>query len=533
MGVLSCYNANMKELQYKPKGFWRLDDTAPFQDYSGYNNNATLSGTESHGISLSSEAVYSQKLTSTVIATFPSSVYKAGKENDSFSLSATVHMYNSGGDHQILGSAGKNDGLTINGSVVSFSTKYVNQGYAKCSYDLGAHMRVDIVGIHTSRKNSLYVNGRLVAEIEITPAQQNDTFDSGTNLSSGTGPAGSKLFINNVAVFDSALTENQVREIHEWNSRTAFGDVAKMYGGDSVLVSSLVRPTFIDESFNGNWDSGVFSGASIDGDSVVAEIVGGFTSSSSWETSIPLGDGENLVSLDSGVVFYSGTNVVVEASLDGTSWTTVESGKPLPLIATGQIPSNAVLLVRASFVGGQVFASLNSLRVIIYRTNTVNTNGSTITYTQPLVVRDEYQPRDLRDDWGVTLYGGSLSVTPPAASRTVEVWLKPEGAINVTVPAGTVYSNGGAQTALEDGQWQLRTYVLSADTSAPIVISGDGVVGMVSFYPTALSATDVANVYASYTGIRKFVTSENNSIGVTEPATVVDIYTHDWQIVAS
>src|SRR6478609_9273689 len=91
LGVLSCYNANMKALEYKPKGFWRLDDTAPFQDYSGYNNSGTLAGTETHGIALSTDAVYSQRFNRNVVATLPSPIYRAGTENQPFSMSATVY----------------------------------------------------------------------------------------------------------------------------------------------------------------------------------------------------------------------------------------------------------------------------------------------------------------------------------------------------------------------------------------------------------------------------------------------------------
>src|SRR6478609_10255332 len=95
----------MRALAYKPKAYWRLDDPAPFNDYSGYNRTGTLTGTESHGISLGNNAVYSQRFHRDAIATLPSPIYQTGYESNAFSVSALVEPidYANGADRTAQG----------------------------------------------------------------------------------------------------------------------------------------------------------------------------------------------------------------------------------------------------------------------------------------------------------------------------------------------------------------------------------------------------------------------------------------------
>lgn len=74
----------------KPLGLWQLDDSTPFQDYSGYGRTATLAGTEIKHPSLVNGALYGVVVDRTNKASFDCPVFVAGKENDSFTLEAWV-----------------------------------------------------------------------------------------------------------------------------------------------------------------------------------------------------------------------------------------------------------------------------------------------------------------------------------------------------------------------------------------------------------------------------------------------------------
>jgi hypothetical protein len=330
--------------------------------------------------------------------------------------STASYMQASVGPVQILSNQYRYDGLSIDGTKISFSTRYKNTGEAKATYDMQVAQKVDIVGVHTDAKNSLYVNGVLVAEVDITPAQQADTYDApDANLYSGRGMSSQTLLVNNLATFSRALQTEEVAALWRSNNRRPEGSIPKMYGGEDVLVSTAVRPLFLDTGWytDEDWNAASLTGVAVEDGQLNATMSGGLTKQGYWIDSVDLYTGETPVAVNSVNLWWNGINETVEASIDGTTWAAVVKGQNLSIIPTGFDPTNKALYIRVSFPAGKTEAYVDSLEVNGYSSSTAMSNNRLLTYTNPAVVFDEQTPALLRDDWGVRLSGtGSIRVSP-------------------------------------------------------------------------------------------------------------------------
>ena len=136
---------------HRPMGLWMLDDSTPFQDYSGRGRSGIQTGTASSSIPVVSGALFSTTFSNTKLGTFNPGVFLQGKETKSFSLAAWVLPIpkTTTGVQAILSHTGVYDGLTINGKTIAFVTKYSNGTESRCEYILPHYAKVFIVGVHT------------------------------------------------------------------------------------------------------------------------------------------------------------------------------------------------------------------------------------------------------------------------------------------------------------------------------------------------------------------------------------------------
>lgn len=536
----------MENLRYKPAALFRLDDDTPFVDYSGYSRSGTRTGTENKAIALVPSAAYSQVLSSSNVCTFATPVYNPGKEEDEWSIAAVFYPlsnWTTAGSIGVVSNLNKTDGLSVNGTIVSFSTSYTGNGDATCSYDVEFYQRIDAVGVHTKTKNSLYINGVLVAEVDVTTAQQASTYNiTNNNLYSGYTTSDKFIAVNNVAVYPKALLNEDVIRLYAINNRRVEGEVPKQYGGEVLYVSSDVRPQFIDTGWftNDDWDAAQKTNVSAEAGRLVPDMFDGLTLKGVWQDSVNLYDGETPTALNSVNLMWSGMNVTIEASIDGTTWITAQRGVNLSIIPTGFDPTNKALYIKVTFTEGVAEAWLDNLQVNGYLTNVVTPpSGRSITYTNPIVTYDEYPAMALRENWGVNLIAGTLAFGADTSgevynARTIEVWLKKNTASAPTLSFSptTTYVNGISGGTSDKGEWAIYHYVLSSNAST-FSFTGTVTIGRVAIYDTALSAGTIASIVSSYTGIPTTRVDDTSIIAVSEPSTSAVIYAHDWEIVSS
>lgn len=531
-----------------PLGLWMLDDTTPFQDYSGRDAvGAVKAGSAAplKGASLVNNALYSAVFSNANQAEFTTPVFVQGKEREPFALEAWLYPARpdatAAADQKVLSHASAYDGLTINGNIVSFSTQYLTTGTCKVSYDIQHRRAVHVVGTHNANKNELYVNGELVASLELTDEQKEDSYvATDGKLYTGQTTSTHRVLLNAVAVYRQLGPDDILDNFNK--GRIVFGqdNVVSGYGGEALDLTGSNEYMYEEWVERGDFMDGVLTNVAVDNFRLTPAFVAGASIAGSWRTVLPL-DASGFTSIYGAVLDWSGENLAVDVSFDGITWTPVVKGELITLIPNGFNPATGGdLEVRASFAGGRTDDAeyLESISVTGYVDNVITKSATrTMTVSHPSIVMENREPVEYDDRNGIYLDGGTLTIaattdTDAPAVRTVEVWVKPiAGTLTKSFSGGTTYLNGLADaTAPRVGEWSLQHFALAADVTTSITLSGDVIIGQVSLYDTALSAADVLDIYRGYVGYVVYRESDSAAIAIAEPASPVKSYDYDWAI---
>jgi hypothetical protein len=523
---------------------WMLDSNIPYDENtgSGYVGTTKTAANGSHATALVSGAAFSTIFTSSLVGKFSTPLFKKGMESRTFVLEAVMLPIpgSTTGPQQILSHDGIFDGLTINGKVVSFSTIYTTAGSAVCSYDLGIYRRAMVHGIHTYNQNQLWVDGVMVASVDLTDAQMDDTYSASDGfLYTGYTTSTQKLAVNGIGIYPSldgsSITQNYLASIDVCTQIES----ARQYDGTPFGMNASQGSVFFDRIWaeKSDFQEGLKNNIEYDAERIVPTYVSGLSVTGTWTVGVPL-DAAQDVSIYGVMIEWSGISVTVDYSLDGTTWSSATSGALISAITSGYDPTGKDLQVRVTLGSGLAEdpAELDSLHVLGLRDNNFdNPSTRTITVGYPAVLRGDYEPIMYRDDNGVNLHSQTLTIgtdatTDPQIARTVEIWMKVLSGTPTLSFTGTKYRNGAADSTMPVGEWSLYHVVASADITTALTINGDAVVGQVVIYPTALTAAQVATVYQSYTGHPKTRFNDTGTITLSEPAVPTSIYAHDWSI---
>lgn len=535
----------LEAVRDKPVALFAMDDTAPFQDYSGYNASGTMSaGTAGNSVALTSGTSYSSVFSSVTTAKFPSTVFKQGAEDKPFTLEAWVYLQDKGAnaDVRILSNVGAYDGLTINGTKVSFSTSYATTGSAKATYDIQVNRRIHVVGIHTANKNMLYVDSILVSEVEITDAQKTDTFITTDGfLYCGGSSGGDSIAVNGLAFYGNSLTGDAVvRHFTAGNKHLDKAAVPNTFGGIRIPLSQSVADVFLRQTWftEFDWNSGYKTDVVVEDSRLKPRLSGGVSLAGTWLDVFPM-SATSATSVNGVNMMWDGEGAIVEASLNGTSWETVVRGQNLALIPPGFNPTNQDLQIRVRFTGGVTDdpAYIDSLTVVGYKTGVIpSVANRTISTTG--FIQNDYDPAELRDDWGVvlpntkTLTIGADSSPDAVLPKTIEFWAK--GVFTSNITGATIYTNGTTGVAVAAGEWQHRVYTLPSGFTGDLVLTSTSAqFGQVALYSVTKTAAEVKEMYDAYVGIPKALAPDASVITITEPAEAALLYDYDWSISAS
>lgn len=536
----------MQYLRFRPSRLWTLDTASPYADRSGYATNATLTGSQVKGISLSRYAAYSHVVNSTNYITFPQTAYIVGKENQSFSLAASIYLPDTGtfSAQQILSNNGRTDGLAINGDLLTFSTDYATADSAVCSYHIPVNKKLDVFGVHTPTKNFLVVDGVQVDEVDITEEQQADSYAT-TNGNLYAGKLSSQnLLINTVGIYPMALQQEEINIIYADNNSTSDIDPYAAYVGEVIDLSTPSRPTIFHSEWNSeeDWNSGIGSSVFVDGDVLRPQMVGALTTGGTWQDSINLYDGDTVPDLQAVNLNWTGINVLVEVSPDGTSWETAVKNAGVSFIYDTVDLTDVSMSIRVTFTAGADEAYIENLEVKAYDTETIQQPSNrviTIGDSETGATFDSQVPAQLCDDWGTLVNDGSITIGQdliselPMDVKTVEIWSRrisssvPTPSANLTTGT-TVYTNGIAGSTTRRGEWYIQHYTKSTPITGDLVLTGAVHVGQIVLYDSQLTATQVSNVVANYLGRGIGNRSSGGSIGMAEHNPPANIYAHDW-----
>lgn len=524
-----------------PVALWMLDDDTPFFEYSGSGHTAIASGTTptpTKSVPLVAGAAYSSVFKNGTHGRFDNNLFKTGREEQPFAIEAWILPIpkTTTGDQKILSHGGsRNDGLTVNGKVVRFGTSYVSTGDAFCDFDLEEYRAAHVVGVHTPTTNQLWVNGEQVASVQITDDQQADTYDTTSDyLYSGATTSDQEIAMNGVAMYPSLSGEQIMLNYKAGIATLGQNSVFTQYGGSPIYLNAGDGSVFFEEVWTdkADFERGLKDNVEYAPDQIEPVYEDGLSTVGSWTTAVPL-DVQGDTSIYGVMVAYTAHNATVEVSLDGVAWSPTNSGELVSIIPNGFDPTGSDLQIRVSFAAGVTEAYLESLRAVGFRDNEVNTDmNRTVTVSHPAVLRGNYEPILYRDDNGVSLNNGTLTISPdtstdPQEAWALEMWVKILSGVIATNFTGTSYRNGEAYTAPPVGEWTLIHINNGAAFAGDITISGDLIVGQVALYPQDI---DAGSVYKSYTGgqVQRFVDSQVT--GLSEGVEPTKIYAHDWSI---
>lgn len=530
----------MEFLRYKPCGLWLAEATTTLPDLSGLGNDTTALA--SGGMPLTSYTSSSLRVGNNNVVEFPSLVYRAGRERDSFTIVLSLFAQNLAGKIQALGNLNQYDGIYVDNGSLAFSTMYTNTGEAKCSYDIPYNQKLDVVAIHSPQKNTLYVNGVLVDETDITDIQRADTFASpDDSLYSGYSDSDNELLLNAVALYPRELTNDEVARLYLSINTRASGSPALPFDGREIVFSTTTRQPYLDVSWtqDSDWESAESVNVSTEDNSIYAQMANGVTLLGQWIDTIDLYEGDNPTPIESLYMLWEGKNETVEASVDtGETWVAVQQGVVLPNIPSGFDPTDKTLMIRVTLAAGEDESYVSSMTVRGFIGDTAESGGRQITYSQSSVALDNYTPAILHDNWGVRLNGGSLSIGvdqsgDPLEFQTLEIWFKMSSTnvdFNAITLGGTATKTVGSSQV---GEWTAVQYTFPTPVADTITASGDIQIGKIVLYPTALTAEQSDTIFENYFGITSERIDSDVNVAMAEPADSTVIYAHDWSTVSS
>jgi hypothetical protein len=527
-----------------PDALWTFDDPSPFTDYSG-NNRSSSSGATAKHAALVKGVDYSLIFgNATRVGMNAHAVMQRGRESQSFSVGTVFRSIKKDPTNtaiqQVWGNDNGYDGICIAGTVVSFATKYTSTGEAKCTFDIQDNANVRVFAIHTAAKNSLYVDGDLVSEVDITAEQQKDTYlYDGNTITGGASSGPNLLAIGSVAVYRHVVPEDDIdAQLAEATDNMSEFHVASGYGASILAVTEDHTSPYHNRTFSTeeDWKSGQSYGTIVEYEQLAPELRNGISIPGSWVTPYPLPQG--VGTMYGVIITWLGQGVTVDTSLDGITWAPVTKGVKISTIPTGFDPTDKMLQVRASFVGSVVDdpAHIDDLSITTYLANTVPAvDGRVVTLTSTSIEHNE-DIMNYDHNWGAEMINGTINIaaagTGSFAPKTIEIWAKKAGAaaFSDNVSPNAQYTNGTTFQAYQVDEWQLRTYVINAGMTGALTFTGTGQIGTVLLYPYAKTAAEVMEAYRAFVGRPVLTLPTQGSIGMTELTDQIDAYDYEWSM---
>lgn len=499
--------------------------------------------------SLTASAGYSSVFSNTAYAKFDSAVYRPGYESLPFTLEASIRVIDESGsttEQKILSSSSNYDGITVNGTIIKFSTKYLTAGECAVTYDIQIKRNVHVVGVHTNDKNQLYVDGVLVGETGITAAQKIDAYVAGDGkLWLGTSTSAQQVSVNGLAIYPIALSDLVVKNHFTAARRTTLIETASAtFNGVRYPMSLNLADAFVHQQWSTteDWNIGTLNNVILINSQIIPLLVAGVSVAGNWQTGFPL-DSSQKTSVYGLSLDWDGYGVVVQASLDGSTWETAVRGKKLALIPNAFDPTNKDLFIKVSFAGSisDDPSYIDNLSVVGFTTGLMpNIGGRDTTFVDPASPMTDYQPIEHRDNWGVKLGGGSVTIsadstTDPVDMFTLNVWLKKFTSTDPTfsISGTTNYKNGVSGGTLNQGEWVMRTMTKATALTGNITITGDVQIGQIELFDHQLTAQEVADLYASSVGVYTSKATESDVLTITNPNPSTRIYDYSWAITSA
>lgn len=518
----------------KPRGYWPLEGN--LLDFSGNNLTATQTGSISaFGLPMVSSGIASSVITSNVVK-FPNRFFRPGYEHDSFALEAWVFAQSN--DFDILSHDGQHDGLAMVNGAIRFTIPFVgSEPYIE--YVPETKKAIHVVGAYTRWGISLYINGDLFQSLALTEEQQNSAFNPTTDddfLYAGYG----SMLLEAVAIYEYAISPKQVAAHYRAARITAESQqVPQIYGGVRMPIYEPNADTFLSELIGPelSWDLGYMQNTTMSKGRLIQQAVNDVFVEGTWTYAFNVGFAAGTIN---GVTLgWQGEgHFLVQTSTDNSTWSIAENNQKSPSIAIDTGVTDMILYIKITFPEGDA-GYVDYLDITGFRSNEVQPNTRPIVISTTSTIREYADFMEQRLDSGLDLGGGSISIAPAttdyAGTRTFEVlYYSESGSMGVDISSSAsftgIYTNGYPGGDIVAGRWGLVHIVYDGDIGT-LTLSGDSIIGHIATYPTALTAQEIAEIGAMYSGRIISEIEGTGTVAISTPE--IKIYSNDWSIDSS
>lgn len=422
-------------------------------DYSGNLNNGSASFASSKELMplVSGGIRGTEILSATTITYSPKGIATKYYKDNSFSIEAWCALPGYNVSSTIVGDININTGIFYENGNIIFKV-----GSNKAEHTVSNSQSVHVVGIFQSNLLSLYINGILV---DATPLDSYRFLNESVSFKSG--PSTGRLVIDSVGFYRYALSAPQI--LNHYNEGVKEVNVSQIVSVDngylfSMNTESLQRKFAYNYPVSKLWSELVVDGLSVsDNQSYVyipeTETAGTESISFTDHFIVPdyLGITTSQIHWENDV-----DGILVEASIDNTSWQTCINGSPLPYFNKNDNQFSDIVYLRVTLSSSDTTRYLPILRSLdigfysskdFYSDNSGYYISSLYDYSLPKV---NSKTLSYNKNNGLTMYEGhgfSLNNVPDIS--TVEVIFTPQYDKNVLVSgASSIYEwdNAGAIT---------------------------------------------------------------------------------------
>lgn len=493
--------------------------------------------------------------TQSLYGNFP--LFKVGTETVPFSLEVWWLPVTTA-TNELLGVIGHGgEGVMWDGK--KFILRILNDGQnVDASWTPSTIGTFHIVLTYTVGAASLYVNGEMVASVELIGTVFAGQYDWNILLNAGASVG----LYDSLALYPRALTSSEVKEHYDWGNSVPDATAIAMAKGATTWSLSYENVDIL-ETFvfaNDSFAEGYVESVGVeDGLLRAGSAEGGI-----WRQSVVLTEGTTA-----GVhIAYVGEGITFSYSLDGITWT--PSPNETTIIEDVVLPSPLLFI---QFELADDASWLRSLRVDALASRTMNplSGRKTLTFKSAAMDETPGNQLDYQSDWGADLNNGYLRVArsqeaDPELVGTVEMWIKinsNRAGWNTIVDtdlantdyaawigfdaafqkSGTVYVNGVLKSdsqLLPVGVW--THIVLVEDTPANVAAYigasrneadfADMTVGHLALYPQKMSAAQASGLYSYNIGAPALRVNDPGGVTVTESSPAGKILAYNWSYVS-
>lgn len=420
-----------------------------------------------------------------------------------------------------------------------------------CKYNYNIDRPMQVFGVHTSSKNSLYMDGSVVAEVNI-PEGHAEYSKSGSLYAGQSSDATRFVGMNMVALYPNIIKPLDIKKIFSDSIRLKYNIPGSPISTESVDILNVPGSFTVEWKESVHWRQAKLTRCVIDSGVLRAQRSNGVTQSAEWVDTVNLMAMDPDDHIESASLYYTGYNIIVYISEDGVTWTEHRNGNLISALPTGVSPYLKNLYIRVVFTEGQDDSYIDYMRLIVKTSPTTDPTAGRTVQVGPLHSEVGIWDNVYREDRGVRFVNDKLIISGDIDNpvSTIELWIKmnatgdmtliDSGTVTKTLVAdtgGTSYWSGTAQLAGVVGPWQIFHFVTSSPITASITINGveedashggDINIGRIILYHTALTGSQISSIVENYTGLTSAPLLDESAISIAEPSDSVIYYAHDW-----